>query len=362
MDRFRPEPQLDPRHPAAHDGVLLVNLGSPAAPTTAAVRRYLAQFLSDPRVIEIPRALWLPILYGAILLVRPARSARKYREIWSESGSPLAVHTARQAGLLSEALAARSPAWRVEHAMRYGSPSIGSALDRLRAASCDRILVLPLYPQYAASTTASTMDDVGAWMRRVRNVPELRFVKHFHDHPAYIAALAAGVRRHWQLHGRGAMLVMSFHGLPQFTLERGDPYHSECQKSARQLADALELGDHEWRVTFQSRFGRAAWLQPYTESTLVRLAREGAARVDVVCPGFVSDCLETLEEIGIAARQAFIAAGGHELHLVPCLNESAEWIRALDALCAEHGWAARSGSAANAPERQHRAAALGAPG
>jgi protoporphyrin/coproporphyrin ferrochelatase len=360
VDRFRAEPQFDHRNHVARDGVLLVNLGTPAAPTSAAVRRYLAQFLSDPRVIEIPRALWLPILYGAILVVRPARSARKYREIWSDAGSPLAVHTARQAKLLSETLAARGPGWRVEHAMRYGAPSIGSALDRLRAAGCDRILVLPLYPQYAASTTASTMDAVGTWMRSARNVPELRFAKHFHDHPAYIAALAAGVKRYWQAHGRGAKLVMSFHGLPQFTLERGDPYHCECHKSARLLAKALELGDNDWLVAFQSRFGRAAWLQPYTEPTLVRLAREGAARIDVVCPGFVADCLETLEEIGIAAKRAFVAAGGRELHLVPCLNDSPEWIGALDALCAEHGWAARTESSAGALERQRRAAALGA--
>jgi len=362
VDRFRPEPQFDHRNHVARDGVLLVNLGTPAAPTTGAVRRYLAQFLSDPRVIEIPRALWLPILYGAILVVRPTRSARKYRQIWSDAGSPLAVHTARQAKLLSETLAARGPAWRVEHAMRYGEPSIGSALDRLRAAGCDRILVLPLYPQYAASTTASAMDAVGAWMGGTRNVPELRFARHFHDHPAYIAALAAGVQRHWQVHGRGAKLVMSFHGLPKIALERGDPYHCECHKSARLLAAALELGEDEWLVTFQSRFGRAAWLQPYTEPTLARLAREGAARVDVVCPGFVADCLETLEEIGIVAKRAFLAAGGRELHLVPCLNDAPEWIRALDALCAEHGWTARAERTDDAAQRQRQrqAAALDA--
>ena len=361
VDRFRPEPPFEHRNRRALDGVLLVNLGTPAAPTARAVRRYLAQFLSDPRVVEIPRPLWLPILYGAILVVRPARSARKYAEVWSDAGAPLAVHTARQAELLSETLAARGPAWRVEHAMRYGEPSIGSALDRLRTAGCDRILVLPLYPQYAASTTASTMDAVGAWVARARNVPELRFVKHFHDHPAYIAALAAGVRRHWQVHGRGAKLVMSFHGLPRFALERGDPYHCECHKTARLLAEALELEENEWLVSFQSRFGRAAWLQPYTEPTLVGLAREGTTRVDVVCPGFVADCLETLEEIGLGARRAFLAAGGREFHLLPCLNESPEWIGTLDALCAEHGWAARTESDESGARRERRAAALGAP-
>ncbi len=360
VDRFRPEPQFDHRSSRARDGVLLVNLGTPAAPTAGAVRRYLAEFLSDPRVVEIPRALWLPVLYGVILLVRPARSARKYAEIWSDAGSPLAVHTAQQAELLAKSLAARDPAWRVEHAMRYGEPSIGAALDRLRTAGCDRILVLPLYPQYAASTTASTMDAVGAWLARARNVPELRFIKHFHDHAAYIAALASGVRRHWRANGRGGKLIMSFHGLPQFALERGDPYHCECHKTARLLAEALELDEREWRVTFQSRFGRAAWLQPYTEPTLVQMAREGTSRVDVVCPGFVADCLETLEEVGIGAKRAFLAAGGREFHLVPCLNESPEWIGTLETLCAEHGWPIRTENDERAAQRARRAAALGA--
>ena len=271
-DRFRPEPAFD-HGGGARDGILLVNLGTPAAPTAGAVRRYLAEFLSDPRVVEIPRALWLPILYGAILSVRPARSARKYAEIWSPEGSPLAVHTARQAALLGAALGAQAP--EVVHAMRYGEPSVGAGLDRLRAAGCDRILVVPLYPQYAASTTASTYDAVGAWLARTRNVPELRLVKHFHDHPAYIASLAAGVRRHWDAHGRGAKLVMSFHGLPRFALERGDPYHCECQATGRLLAEALGLTVDQHVITFQSRFGRAEWLQPYTEPTLIELARQG---------------------------------------------------------------------------------------
>jgi ferrochelatase len=307
-------------------------------------------------VVEIPRALWLPILYGVILAVRPARSARKYAEIWSPEGSPLAVHTARQASRLRAALGAQAPL--VEHAMRYGEPSVASALDRMRAAGCDRILVVPLYPQYAASTTASTFDAVCAWLARARNTPELRFVKHFHDHPAYVAALAAGVRRHWEAHGRGAKLVMSFHGLPRFALERGDPYHCECQATGRLLAEALDLEPDQYVVTFQSRFGRAEWLQPYTEPTLIALARQGVGRVDVVCPGFVADCLETLEEIGIGAKRAFLANGGHEFQLVACLNEAPEWIDALAAICASHGWAPRE-----APElarRRQRAQAMGA--
>jgi protoporphyrin/coproporphyrin ferrochelatase len=357
MDRFRREPAFDHGR-AARDGVLLANLGTPAAPTTGAVRRYLAEFLSDPRVVEIPRPLWLPILYGVILTVRPARSARKYAEIWTPEGSPLAVHTARQSAMLAASLGANSPL--VEHAMRYGEPSLGSALDRLRAAGCDRILVLPLYPQYAASTTASTFDAVCAWLARVRNAPELRFVKHFHDHPAYVTALAAGVKRVWDAHGRGAKLVMSFHGLPRFALERGDPYHCECQATGRLLAQALGLGQDEYLVTFQSRFGRAEWLQPYTEPTLIALARQGIGRVDVVCPGFVADCLETLEEIGIGARRAFLANGGREFHLVPCLNEAPEWIDALAAICTAHGWAPRDAAARDLAHRKQRAAAMGA--
>jgi ferrochelatase len=358
-DRFRPEPAFD--HAAsARDGILLANLGTPAAPTTGAVRRYLAEFLSDPRVVEIPRALWLPILYGVILAVRPARSARKYAEIWTPEGSPLAVHTARQAALLGALLGAQAS--RVEHAMRYGEPSVAGAFDRLRRAGCDRVLVVPLYPQYAASTTASTFDAVCAWLARSRNVPELRFVKHFHDHPAYIDALAAGVKRQWDAHGRGDRLVMSFHGLPRFALERGDPYHCECQATGRLLAEALGLAPEQYVVTFQSRFGRAEWLQPYTEPTLIELARQGVSRVDVVCPGFVADCLETLEEIGIGGKRAFLSSGGREFRLVPCLNEAPEWIDALAAICAAHGWPPRSASAPEAARRRERAMALGAKG
>ncbi len=356
-DRFRPEPAFEHAGPS-RDGILLVNLGTPAAPTAAAVRRYLAQFLSDPRVVEIPRALWLPILYGVILTLRPARSARKYAEIWSPEGSPLAVHTARQSAQLRARLGEQAP--EVVHAMRYGEPSVDRGLDRLRAAGCDRILVVPLYPQYAASTTASTYDAVGSWLARARNVPELRFVKHYHDDPGYIAALAQAVRRHWHAHGRGERVVMSFHGLPRFALERGDPYHCECQATGRLLAEALGLAPDQYVVTFQSRFGRAEWLQPYTEPTLIALARQGIGRVDVVCPGFVADCLETLEEIGIGAKQAFLANGGRQFQLIPCLNEAPEWIDALAAVCAAHGWAPRATPAPELARRRQRALAMGA--
>jgi ferrochelatase len=340
--RYRPEPAFDSAR-RARDAVLLVNLGTPDAPTARAVRRYLGEFLADPRVVEIPRALWLPLLHGVILPVRAAQSAEKYASIWLAEGSPLAVHTERQARLLRDWLDTRlgHDAPLVDYAMRYGRPSLPERLDRLRAAGCERILLLPLYPQYAASTTASVVDALGAWLARTRNQPEVRCIKHYHEHPAYIAALAAQVRRHWEAHGRAAPLVMSFHGLPKFSIERGDPYYRECQRSAQLLAGALNLSEREWRLTFQSRFGRTEWLQPYTQPTLVELARGGQRRVDVVCPGFVADCLETLEELGIVARRAFLEAGGGEFNLLACLNEAPEWIDALGALVRENLWSAR---------------------
>ncbi|HET7365348.1 MAG TPA: ferrochelatase [Burkholderiales bacterium] len=287
--------------------ILLINLGTPAAPSAPAVRRYLAEFLADPRVVPLPRWLWLPLLHGVVLPLRAPQSAHKYAQIWMAEGSPLAVYTARMAALLAERL--ERP---VRYAMRYGAPAIASALSGL----VDPVVV-PLYPQYAASTTGSVLDVLP------RNVP---VVRGFHDHPAYVAALAARVRRHWDERGRGLMLLMSFHGLPQRAA--GD-YERECRATAALLARALGLRDSEWRVTFQSRFGYARWLEPYTEQTMVDLARDGLRRVDVICPGFVADCLETLEEIGIRARQRFEDAGGESLELVPCLNDSPEWIGAL---------------------------------
>ena len=274
------------------------------------MRAYLAEFLADPRVVRLPRFIWAPILHGIVLRTRPEKSAEKYAAIWSADGSPLAVHTRRQCEALRRAL----PDVNIEHAMRYGAPDIAGALARLQG--CD-ITVLPLYPQYSESTTESVADKLPAGMRMIRG---------FHDHAAYIAALAANVRRHWETDGRGEMLVMSFHGLPA----RGaGPYERECRTTGMLLAAALGLTDAQWKVTFQSRFGYAKWLQPYTEATLIELARRGAGRVDVVCPGFVSDCLETLEEIGIVARRRFLEAGGRELYLLPCLNESPAWIGAL---------------------------------
>ena len=350
---------------AAKTAVLLCNLGTPDEPTPAAVRRYLAQFLSDPRVVEIPRLLWWPILHGVILRVRPARSARKYASIWTPDGSPLKVWTERQALLLRGYLGQRGQNVIVRHAMRYGQPSIASALDALKAEGADRVLVLPLYPQYAASTTASVGDDVGAWMKHVRNVPELRFVKHYHDDPGYIGALAKRVNDHWMMHGRPDMLVLSFHGVPRRTLELGDPYHCECRKSARLLGERLKLRDDAMVVTFQSRFGKAEWLKPYTEQTLVALAQKGVGRVDLMCPGFAADCLETLEEIDQEARAAFLGAGGKEFTYVPCLNDQHEGIAALAGIAIRHmqGWdnIPAGGDAAALEQQRQRAIAAGAP-
>jgi ferrochelatase len=320
-------------------GILLVNLGTPSAPTAPAVRAYLREFLSDPRVVEIPRIVWLPILYGIILTVRPAKSAEKYAQVWTPEGSPLAVHTARQTKLLAGLLGARAkpnPGTPVECGMRYGEPSIAAGFDKLRAAGCTRIVVLPLYPQFSGSTTASVQDAVDAYVKKTPKPPEIRFIERFHDDPGYIEALAKRVQRHWDSHGRasasGGKLFMSFHGIPKRSVERGDPYERECLETARLLAERLGLGKDEWMATFQSRFGRAEWLQPYTEPTLVEHAKAGLKRADVFCPGFPSDCLETLEELGIGAKEAFLEAGGTEFNLLTCLNEDGPWIEALAAI------------------------------
>ena len=310
--------------------VLLINLGTPSAATPAALRRYLKEFLSDRRVVDLPRLLWWPILNGIVLTTRPKRSAAKYARIWTPEGSPLQVHTERQAKLLRGYLGQRghkdiAVAW----AMRYGEPSVAVALDRLKRDCPARVVVLPLYPQYAGSSTASAYDAVHAWQAQNPGGPELIEVGDYHDHPGYIRALAAAVNHHWLQQGRAERLVMSFHGIPQRAVERGDPYADQCRRTADLLASELGLGNDAWTLTFQSRFGRAAWLQPYTQATLEQLARDGVKSVDVVCPGFVADCLETLEEIAIECRAAYRAAGGGEFSYIPCLNERDEWIAAL---------------------------------
>lgn len=353
---YRPEPPFD-HGTAPRTAILLINLGTPDAPTFWAVRRYLKQFLSDRRVVEIPRALWWLILNGIILWLRPGASARKYAAVWTNEGSPLRVHSEKLASALRSRLAAHGGAGPlVEYAMRYGNPSIETVLARLQAAGATRMLMVPMYPQYAASTTGAACDAVGDWLRQTRNLPEIRWIRNFHDHPAYIGALARLALDHWQQHGRPARLLMSFHGLPRYTLDKGDPYHCECHKTARLLAEALGLAKDQWQLSFQSRFGRARWLEPYTVSTLREWARAGVGRVDVVCPGFVADCLETIEEIGIEGRQEFLAAGGTEFHLLPCLNERDDWVAAVEEITAGHvlGWT----PPAETPHEETRARAL----
>jgi ferrochelatase len=355
---FAPEPPFN-HGQQQRTAVLYCNLGTPDAPTTPAVRRFLQEFLSDPRVVEIPRLLWLMILHGVILRTRPAQSAAKYASIWRPEGSPLKVWTEKQALLLQGWLAQRGHDVQVRYAMRYGSTSIAAQLDALKAAGSTRILILPAYPQYSATSTASLFDAVYAWAGQVRALPELRFVNHYHDDPRYIAALAGSIRRYWQANGRPDQLVMSFHGVPERTLLLGDPYHCECLKTARLLAGQLGLAQELYKVTFQSRLGRAKWLQPYTEPSLIAMAKAGVRRVDVVCPAFTSDCLETLEEINIEGRVAFLQAGGKEFHYIACLNDDPAWITALCEITQQHlaGWPTKTEVDADALAAS-RAAAL----
>ena len=324
--------------------MLWCNLGSPDEPTAAAVRPYLADFLGDPRVVEIPRALWALILHGIILRTRPAKSAAKYASIWTPEGSPLKVWTQKQAKLLAGWLGERGHRVAVREAMRYGSPSIAAQLDALKAEGATRVLVLQAYPQYSATTTASVIDAVNAWSARVRRLPEFRFVNQYHDEPLYIEALAQSALRYWKDHGRPDQLLMSFHGIPERNIRQGDPYQAQCLATARLLAERLQLAPSQYRVTFQSRFGRAKWLEPYTEPSLREMGAAGVARVDVMCPGFPADCLETLEEIAMEGREAFLHAGGKDFHYIPCLNDSNAWITALAAIAERHlaGWPTRS--------------------
>ncbi len=343
--------------------VLYCNLGTPDTPTVPDVRRFLSEFLGDPRVVEIPRLLWLLILHGVILRVRPAKSAAKYASIWLPEGSPLKVWTAKQALLLQGWLAQRGHDVKVRYAMRYGSTSIAEQLDALKAEGSTRVLILPAYPQYSATTTASLFDAVYAWAGKVRNIPELRFVNHYHDDARYIDALATSIQRYWKANGRPDQLVMSFHGVPERTLQLGDPYHCECFKTARLLAAQLGLSGEQYKITFQSRLGRARWLQPYTEPSLIAMGKAGVRRVDVVCPAFTSDCLETLEEINIEGRAAFLTAGGKEFHYIPCLNDDPAWISALCEITQQHlaGWPTQTAADASQLAASRAAAlALGA--
>jgi len=322
-------------------GVLLLNLGTPDAPTVSAVRRYLAEFLSDPRVVELARPLWWLILHGFVLRLRPRRSAASYRTVWTERGSPLLAISRRQAEALQERLDARFPGpVRIELGMRYGNPSIASALANLRSANARRLLVLPLYPQYSATTTASVFDAVTKELRTWRWLPEARFVNQYHDHPGYIAALSQSIRSYWTGRGEPERLLFSFHGIPRDYFLKGDPYYCQCHKTARLIADDLELEPERWQVAFQSRVGTKEWLRPYTDKTLETWGREGAGSVHVVCPGFSADCLETLEEIAMENRDRFLESGGKGFGYIPALNEGAAHLDMLADLVLHHaaGW------------------------
>jgi len=336
----RPERSPPTSSDSPRCGVLLVQLGTPDAPEPGAVRRYLAQFLSDPRVVEIPPVFWQPILRGVVLRTRPARSARKYRSIWTPEGSPLLVHTRRQAQALRGLLAEQGMDVELDFAMRYGNPSVPAVLQAMRAAGVGRLLVLPLYPQYSGTTTASAFDAVFAEIGRWRDQPELRTIRSFPDDEACIDALAARIEARWAAEGRPGHLLMSFHGVPERVIRLGDPYRREAELTAGLLARRLGLAADQWTLSFQSRFGRAKWLEPYTDASLVALARRGIADVDVTCPGFVADCLETLEEIAIEGRDSFLAAGGRRLRYLDCPNGDPAFVRALGSLVVRHlaGW------------------------
>jgi ferrochelatase len=366
MTFYYPEPAFRHDQPA-RVGILLINLGTPEAPTAAALRPYLKEFLWDRRVVEIPRPVWWLILNGIILNTRPRKSAEKYASIWRPEGSPLKHFTERQCLLLGEELARRmAEPPLVDYAMRYGKPAVADKIRDLKARGVDRLLVVPLYPQYAASSSGSALDAVWQTLLRTRNPPEVRALRHFHDHPGYIAALRQSIESHWAQHGRPDVLVMSFHGVPRRSLDLGDPYHCECHKTGRLLAESLGLSSDQYRVTFQSRFGKAEWLQPYTDKTLEELGRARTRRVDIACPGFVADCLETLEEIALEGKASFLNAGGGEFRHIPALNDRPFWIAALAEMVLSQlgGWLAQDrgdgAGSAELEQRLRRARALGA--
>jgi len=338
-------------------GVLLTNVGSPAAPTAGAVRPYLRQFLGDPRVIEFPRWLWWPILNWIILNTRPRRSARLYNNIWTEAGSPLVVNLQRQGAALQQQLQERTGvAVLVAIGMRYGAPSIRDAMRRLDQAGVRRLLVFPLYPQYSATTTATSLDGVFDELTRWRWLPELRTVGHYHDHPGYIAALANSVEEHWQNHGKADRLLLSFHGIPRSYFEQGDPYFCECQKTARLLVTRLGLAESEYAVTFQSRFGPMEWLRPYTDETLEEWGRHGVRSVQVLAPGFSGDCLETIDELGREGKETFLEAGGQSFSYIPALNDRPDHIAALTQIVLNHlqGWDLASPQEAHIHYQKHQ--------
>ena len=342
MPTYQQTPRFDERRPES-TGVLVVNLGTPDAPDTTSVRRFLRQFLSDPRVVEFPRLPWWFILNLGILPIRSSRSAAAYRKIWTDDGSPLLVCSRQLADALQQRLAGQVI---VELAMSYGTPSIDAGIDALLGAGVRRILVLPLYPQYSGTTTASVFDAVARKFGKLRRIPEMRFIDSYHSEPLYVAALANSVREHWARYGRGDKLLMSFHGVPVSTVEGGDPYLRHCEETANGLAAALQLKSEEWLLTFQSRVGRQEWLQPYTDETLTSLAGDGVERLDVICPGFAVDCLETLEEIAMENADLFVESGGRELSYIPALNARDDHADMLAQLVRRQvsGWPSRADS------------------
>jgi ferrochelatase len=349
---------------SARLGVLLVNLGTPDEPTTAAVRRYLAEFLWDPRVIEMPRPLWWLILHGIILRTRPSKSAHAYQKVWKAEGSPLLIESRALTKAVADRLRARfGDRVRVELAMTYGKPSIREVLARLRRDNVQRLLVLPMYPQYSATTTASIFERVTTELARWRWIPELRMVNQYCDEPRYVTAIADSIAAHWQQHGR-RHLLFSFHSIPKRYFLAGDPYHCFCHATARRVAERLGLQPGEWSLGFQSRFGREEWLKPYVDQLLAEYAQKGPQRVTLVCPGFAADCLETLEEIDMQNREAFLGAGGEAFDYVPCLNATAPQVDLYEHLVMKHaqGWPEIDGcdDAAEWPKSRERALAMGA--
>lgn len=339
-------------------GVLICNLGTPEAPTPAALRRYLREFLSDPRVVEVPRLLWWFVLNGIILRVRPRRSAAAYAKVFTDAGSPLLLHTRAQAAALQENLAGKGrDDILVDYAMRYGQPDMSAVMQSMFDKGVRKLLVLPMYPQYSGSTAGSVFDALAQDFLTRRLLPDLRFISHYHDYPPYIDAAAARIREHWEAHGRADKLLFSYHGVPRRYLDNGDPYHCECHKTSRLIAQALGLSAEEYLTTFQSRFGREEWLQPYTDKTLEAFPGQGIRSVQVFCPGFAADCLETLEEIGEENRENFLHAGGERYEYISALNARPDHIEALAGLVLQElqGWAV-----APDPAREARARALGA--
>ncbi|WP_404362479.1 ferrochelatase [Marinobacter sp.] len=344
-------------------GILVTNLGTPDAPTPSALRRYLGEFLADPRVVEVPRLIWWFILHGVILRIRPRKSAAAYRTVWESAGSPLLTNTAAQCEGIRKALQKKhGKNVVVAFAMRYGNPSISKVLDELRTQGARKLLVLPLYPQYSASTSASTFDAIAKDFMTRRWIPDFRFISHYPDFPPYIEAMATHIESHWQEHGRKELLVLSYHGVPLKYLMKGDPYHCECHKTSRLLAERLGLESDQYMTTFQSRFGAEEWLKPYTDETLKSLPDKGVRSIDVFCPGFSSDCLETIEEINVENRGYFMEAGGAAFSYIPCLNATPGHIDALVKLLEQNlqGWTVPENDPDTLAKRDQRAQAIGA--